>query len=44
VLYRAAAGDRRIAGWFGAVGARKRVPTMVFRPDRLARVLAAGRG
>jgi flavin-dependent dehydrogenase len=43
-LYRAAARDRHVAAWFGAVGARTRVPAMVFRPDRLARVLAAGRG
>jgi flavin-dependent dehydrogenase len=44
MMYRAAARDRRVAGWFGEVGGRKRPPAMMLRPDRLARIVAAGRG
>src|SRR4051794_26622102 len=44
MLYRASARDRRVAGWFAEVGGRKRYPGLIFRPDRLARIVAAGRG
>ena len=44
MLYRAAARDRRVARSFSAIGSRSRSPAMMLRPDRLARIVAAGRG
>jgi flavin-dependent dehydrogenase len=44
MMYRAAARDRHVAAAFGAVGGRKRSAATMFRPDRLARMVAAGRG
>jgi flavin-dependent dehydrogenase len=41
-LYRAAARDPHLSRAFEAIGARRRSPAGILRPDRLARILRAG--